>query len=215
MPRTPPRDAELVRALSQRILRQNWREGAMPAGTPFAYTAPSPGHYPWQFYWDSCFTAIVWRHFDPERSRRELESLLSAQRPDGFIGHTIFWDLPLTGYRRLTYNVVSRDASMTSSIQPPALAWAWSLAVGDPTAEPRIRRHHEWLAEHRDLDGDGLLWIVQPDESGLDASPQFDPIWRHRAHGLPGFRAAWSRATGGSDTTWARSTARADRSAAR
>ena len=48
-------------------------------------------------------------------------------------------------------------------------------------------RHHEWLAEHRDLDGDGLLWIVQPDESGLDASPQFDPIWRHRAHGLPGF----------------------------
>ena len=35
--------------------------------------------------------------------------------------------------------------------------------------------------------GDGLLWILQPDESGCDASPQFDPIWRHRAQGLPGF----------------------------
>jgi Glycosyl hydrolase family 63 C-terminal domain len=185
--RTLPHDVELVRELCERILRQNWREGVMPDGTPFAFTAPSVGHYPWQFYWDSCFTAITWRHFDPERSRRELESLLAAQRPDGFIGHTLFWNRPLTGGRRFTYNVVSRNAAMTSSIQPPALAWAWRLAIGDPAAEPRIMRHHEWLAEHRDLDGDGLLWIVQPDESGLDASPQFDPIWRHRAHGLPGF----------------------------
>lgn len=76
---------------------------------------------------------------------------------------------------------------MTASIQPPALAWAWRIAVGDPGAEAGIRRQHEWLAANRDLDGDGLLWIVQPDESGLDASNQFDPIWRHEAHGLPGF----------------------------
>jgi hypothetical protein len=187
MPSIPPPDRELVRAICERVLERNWREGTMPTGTPFAYTCPSPGHYPWQWYWDSCFTAIAWRHFDRERSRRELESLLAAQRPDGFIGHTIFWDRPLTGGRRFTYNVVSRNAPMTSSIQPPVLAWAWSQAVGDPALEPRIARHLDWLAEHRDLDGDGLLWIVQPDESGLDASPQFDPIWRHRAHGLPGF----------------------------
>ncbi len=32
-----------------------------------------------------------------------------------------------------------------------------------------------------------MLWILQPDESGLDASPQFDPIWGHRAQGLPDF----------------------------
>ena len=76
---------------------------------------------------------------------------------------------------------------MTASIQPPALAWAWPIAVGDPAEEPAIVRHHEWLPAHRDLDGDGLIWIVQPDESGLDASPQFDAIWGHRAHGLPGF----------------------------
>jgi hypothetical protein len=156
-------------------------------GVPFAYTAPSPGHYPWQWYWDSCFTAIAWRHFDPTRSRRELESLLAAQRDDGFIGHTIFWDRPLTGVRRFTYNVVSPGDPMTSSIQPPALAWAWAQAVGDPKDEPRIARHHEWLSEHRALGDDGLLWLLQPDESGLDASPQFDPIWGREAHGLPGF----------------------------
>ena len=33
VPRTPPHDAELFRALCERILRQNWREGAMPDGS--------------------------------------------------------------------------------------------------------------------------------------------------------------------------------------
>lgn len=183
-------DPATIRALCETTLRQNWRQGTRDAdGAPFAYTCPSPGHYPWQWYWDSCFAAIAWRHFDPARSRRELESLLSAQRPDGFIGHTIFWNTPLTGRRRLTYNVTSRHALMTASIQPPLLAWAWRIAVGDPAEVPGIVRHHAWIAEHRDLDGDGLVWIVQPDESGLDTSPQFDAIWGHRAHGRPGFIA--------------------------
>jgi hypothetical protein len=176
-----------IRKEAERILRQNWREGAAADGTPFAYTCPSPGHYPWQFYWDSCFTAIAWRHVDPARSRRELESLLAAGQPDGFIGHTIFWNEPLSGIRRFTYNVVTPDAPMTASIQPPLLAWAWRIAVGDPSEVPAIARQLDWFEQHRDLDGDGLIWIVQPDESGLDASPQFDAIWRHRAHSRPGF----------------------------
>jgi hypothetical protein len=182
--------AQLVRSRCEAVLRENWHEGVRSGdGAEFAYTSPSPGHYPWQWYWDSCFAAIAWRHVDPERSRRELTSLLNAQAPDGFIGHTIFWDRPLTGVRRFTYNVAIPGAPMTASIQPPLLAWAWSLAVGDPAAEPRIAAQLRWLEQHRDLDGDGLLWIVQPDESGLDASPQFDPIWGRRAHGLPAFPA--------------------------
>jgi hypothetical protein len=181
-----PTDADTVRGLCERTLRQNWREGTC-RGVEFGYTCPSPTHYPWQWYWDSCFTAIAWRRFDRERSRKELSSLLAAQRDDGFIGHTIFWNTPLNGARRFTYNVTSPTSPMTSTIQPPALAWAWRIAVGDPREVPGIARQHQWLAEHRDLDGDGLIWIVQPDESGLDASPQFDVIWGPRAHGLPGF----------------------------
>jgi hypothetical protein len=177
-----------LRATCEATLRQNWREGVRHAdGVPFAYTCPSPGHYPWQWYWDSCFHAVAWRHFAPERSRMELESLLAAQREDGFIGHTIFWNTRLTGQRRFTYNVLSPEAPMTASIQPPVLAWAWRIAVGDPASVPAIARHYDWLESNRDLDGDGLAWIVQPDESGLDASPQFDAIWGNRAHGLPGF----------------------------
>ena len=183
-------DPGTIRALCEATLRQNWREGNRRSDdTPFAYTCPSPGHYPWQWYWDSCFTSVAWRHFDPARARRELESLLAAQREDGFIGHTIFWNVPLTDRRRWTYNITSRAATMTATIQPPILAWAWRITVGDPAEVPAIVRHHAWIAEHRDLDGDGLIWIVQPDESGLDASPQFDAVWRSRAHGRPGFIA--------------------------
>jgi len=183
-------DEQLARlhAACEATLQRNWREGTRREdNVPFAYTCPSPGHYPWQFYWDSCFAAITWRHFDAVRSRRELETLLATQREDGFIGHTIFWDTPLRGFRRFTYNVTSADAQMTSSIQPPMLAWAWQIAVGDPARVPGIIDHHRWLEANRDLDGDGLIWLVQPDESGLDASPQFDAVWGRNAHGLPGF----------------------------
>jgi hypothetical protein len=184
----PQDDIARIRDMCEATLRRNWREGVRHTDrVAFAYTCPSPGHYPWQWYWDSCFTAITWRHFDPTRSRRELESLLAAQREDGFIGHTIFWNTPLTGRRRFTYNVTSPDAPMTASIQPPVLAWAWRIAIGDPSDTPAIGLHYDWLAANRDLEGDGLIWIVQPDESGLDASPQFDAVWGRRAHDRPGF----------------------------
>jgi hypothetical protein len=175
-----------VEALCQRTLAANWIEGSRD-GVAYAYTRPSPERYRWQWYWDSCFSAIVWRRFDRERSRRELRTLLSAAREDGFIGHTVFWPGPPTGLRRLFYNVIDEHDLMTATIQPPMLAWAWRAAVGDPAVEHAIVAHHDCVARERDLERDGLLWVMQPDESGLDASPQFDPIWRHRAQGLPGF----------------------------
>lgn len=177
-----PELAGLVRS----VLEGSWAEGERD-GVAYSYTRPSPSRYPWQWYWDSCFAAIAWRRFDAERSRAELESLLGAADEDGFIGHTIFWEHPVSLGRSAYYNVASRSAPMTSTIQPPLLAWAWRIAVGDPAVVPTIRRHHEWLAANRDLDGDGLLWIVQPDESGLDDSPKFDPVWGRRAHARLGF----------------------------
>ena len=175
-----------VVGLCERVLRSNWSVGERD-GVPYSYTRPSPGRYPWQWYWDSCFAAIVWRRFAPDRARAELESLLRGCRDDGFVGHTIFWHRPVSWPRRAFYNVPARSSPSTETIQPPLLAWAWRIAVGDPADEPRIGAHLEWLAANRDLDGDGLLWIVQPDESGLDSSPKFDPVWEWRAHARPGF----------------------------
>ena len=173
--------SDQVMAIAEETLRGNWLEGERD-GVEYGYSRPSPKHYPWQWYWDSCFHAIVWRRFDPGRAERELRTLLAGGSEEGFIGHTIFWHGHVDWQRRWAYNVTSRTARNTSTIQPPLLAWAWRIAVGDPSAEPRIGAHHRWLEANRDLDGDGLLWIVQPDESGLDSSPKFDPIWGRRAH---------------------------------
>jgi hypothetical protein len=175
-----------VLGIVDETLHESWTEGERE-GVHFGYSRPSPGHYPWQWYWDSCFHAVVWRRLDPARAESELRSLLNGGGDDGFIGHTIFWDRPVDWQRRWTYNVTSKDAGNTSTIQPPLLAWAWRIAVGDPAKEPRIAAHHRWLESNRDLDGDGLLWICQPDESGLDSSPKFDPIWGIRAHARPLF----------------------------
>jgi mannosylglycerate hydrolase MGH1-like protein len=172
--------------LCERVLRANWVEGERD-GIPYAYTAPAPQRYPWQWYWDSCFHAIVWRRFDAPRSRIGLETLLRSADADGFIGHTIFWTGPVSFDRITFYNVKSRHDLHTQTIQPPMLAWAWREAVGDPGAVPGIVANADWLAANRDLEGDGLLWIVQPDESGLDSSPKFDPVWGRRAHARIGF----------------------------
>jgi hypothetical protein len=179
-------DAAKVLAEVERVLRQNWHEGERE-DKRYSYTEPSPGRYPWQWYWDSCFAAIVWRRFHPARARAELESLLEAQRPDGFVGHTIFWRRPVSFPRLAFYNVASRHTLQTETIQPPLLAWAWRIAVGDPAEDPRIGAQLDWLAANRDLDGDGLLWILQPDESGLDASPKFEPVWGRHANARIGF----------------------------
>jgi hypothetical protein len=183
--RIPGDQLQALRDAAHTALRDNWREGERK-GVRYAYTEPSPGRYPWQWYWDSCFAAIAWRRFDPGRSREELETLLAAAE-DGFIGHVIFWRKPVSLHRYLFYNVCSLRDLMTRTIQPPLLAFAWSLAVGDPRGVAGIEAHHDRVEDDRDLEGDGLLWVLQPDETGLDASPQFDPVWGHRAQGLPLF----------------------------
>lgn len=179
-------DVDRIATAARDLLERNHRTGEY-RGRAYAFSVPSPRSYPWQWYWDSCFHAIVRARFDPPGARAELETLLAAADPDGFIGHTILWGHPLDLQRAVRYNIASRADLMTRTIQPPLLAWAWSLTVGDPAGHPGIERHHTWLREHRDLDGDGLLWIVQGDESGMDASPKFDHVWGRVAQGLPLF----------------------------
>ena len=60
-------------------------------GRRFRFTVPSVRDYPFQWFWDSCFHAIVWSRFDAERAADELRGLLAAQEPDGLIPHVVFW----------------------------------------------------------------------------------------------------------------------------
>jgi hypothetical protein len=175
-------NVEEIGRAARALLEQNHREGSY-RGRRYSFSVPSPRSYPWQWYWDSCFHAIVRARWDAAGARDELETLLAAADPDGFIGHTILWGHPLDLQRAVRYNIASRADLMTRTIQPPLLAFAWSLAVGDPAGHAGIARHHAWLRANRDLDGDGLLWIVQGDESGMDASPKFDHVWGRLAQG--------------------------------
>jgi Mannosylglycerate hydrolase MGH1-like glycoside hydrolase domain len=192
------RQSERLRASAHALLKHNWREGVHRRAGEYAFTCPATPRYRHQWYWDSCFHAIVWSHFDPPRARRELQTLLKAGRHDGFVPHTAFWDAP-AGWRRAPLYATARPVGdlATESIQTPLLAVAWERVAAASADEPEfarrglaaVERHYDWLAYNRDPDDDGLLTVILPDESGLDDSPKYDEAFGWRAHWKPGYFA--------------------------
>jgi glycogen debranching enzyme len=175
------------------VLRSGWREGQRADGTPYGFTCPAPRKYVHQWYWDSCFHAIAWRLFDPARAREELRTLVRAMSPDGLVPHTVFWGGKARWRRAPFYaTATTRGSLATAHTQTPVLALAWELvAAGDPDfaeegLEP-LARHYDWLDRERDPDGDGLISILFPDESGLDDSPKYDRVYGRMAHYRPGY----------------------------
>jgi Mannosylglycerate hydrolase MGH1-like glycoside hydrolase domain len=183
-------------AEAERVLRANWREGHRSSdGVRYAFTCPATPRYRHQWYWDSCFHAIAWRHFDVVRARAELRTLVRAGRLDGFIPHTAFWDRPAYWRRAPFYGTHTVfGCSATSTIQTPLIALAWELvAQASPDepwfgseALPQLRLHYDWLERERDPDRDGLLTTILPDESGLDDSPKYDGVFGRMRHDRAG-----------------------------
>jgi glycogen debranching enzyme len=169
------------------LMQRNRRSGYSGRhGLQYAYTCPSPGRYPYQWFWDSCFHAIVLSYVDPDWAGKELLSLVSVQREDGFLPHVIFW--PRGGPNHF-WKYLQADNPLrprwTAYIQPPVLALA-ALRVFQATKDLEfagrmfacLRRYHAWLRKSRDPDDDGLISLVSPFESGMDWSPQFDGLFR-------------------------------------
>jgi glycogen debranching enzyme len=185
-----------LRARARRTLRANWREGTLLDGTSYAFSCPSSPRYRHQWYWDSCFHAIVWRHFDVTCAREQLRTLVRAGRLDGFIPHTVFWH-DGAGWRRAPFYATDslRGDRATAHIQTPMLALAWEAVAEMSSDDPgfahdaldALRLHYDWLEHHRDPDGDGLISIIHPDESGLDDSPKYDEVFGWMSHYLPGY----------------------------
>ncbi|WP_410634052.1 MGH1-like glycoside hydrolase domain-containing protein [Amycolatopsis sp. cmx-4-83] len=143
-------------------------------------TVPSRSLYPHQWSWDSAFIAIGLRHHAPERARRELLTLFSAQWSDGRVPHIVFD--PGTPPEAYFPGPAFWRAGRTSGIvQPPVHARA-VLAVHEAapdrgflaTLYPKLRAWHEYLRGSRDAGGHGLAAIVHPWESGMDNSPAWD-----------------------------------------
>lgn len=138
---------------------------------------------PFQWLWDSGWHMIVWSRRRPENAVADLRTMLRFQQPDGFIPGVIFWRRnrwlgKLAGF--FTGYTGDRFSPLT---QLPMLAYAvravWQAAHDKALlAEfvPPVVRFLEWW-QSRDSDDDGLVSIIHPWESGMDASPVYDPVF--------------------------------------
>jgi glycogen debranching enzyme len=178
-----PELARRVGAEARRVLASNRRTGVSEwDGMRFDFVCPSPTHYPFQWFWDSAFHAIALLQVDPELSKQELRCLMQGAQPDGFIAHMLLWEKHLSPHWLMPdYSIRLAHPFYTATIQPPVVARALERifdATGDTAFVreilPPTARFFDWLARVRDQDGDGLVAIIQPDESGLDASPKYD-----------------------------------------
>ncbi|MEX2431056.1 MAG: trehalase family glycosidase, partial [Dehalococcoidia bacterium] len=187
-----------IRTQAERLLRSNLRKGIDgKTGTGYKFLCPAPGEYRSQWFWDSCFHAIAMVHIDPETAKAELETLLLGQDEDGFIGHITFWGNRLFGLTQFWNYGQSRPGERlrhSGLIQPPMLAIAAEhvAAVSRdaaflPPLMDGLDLYHNWLAEHRVPDDDGLLVVLSPYESGMDQSPAYDETL-----GLDGRPGRWS-----------------------
>jgi glycogen debranching enzyme len=148
------------------------------------YTAPSlkvPKEYEEQFLWDSCFHALAWRWIDPKMAQDELLALVSHQLNQGadagMVPHMTYWHRDgLELWQKTDTSIIT---------QPPLIAFtALEIYQTAPdlgflqTLYPKLCAYHDWFERRRDPDGDHLVAMIHPWESGWDASPRWDKPMR-------------------------------------
>ncbi len=174
---------------------QEGAEAVLEMNDQGSFTIPAEGLYPHQWLWDSCFISMGLRHYNIDRAKQEIMSLLRGQWANGMIPHMIFdKDLRYRQDRniwRSWVNPFAPDDLTTSGItQPPMLAEA-IVRIGEklPLAErrswyntiyPALLAYHEWLYKERDPHGEGLVLQIHPYEVGLDNTPPWiDQLHEH------------------------------------
>lgn len=156
--------------------------------------------YPFQWFWDSCFNGIALSHINAEQGELEIKSLLKNQHKDGFVSHVTFWQRDEYEEMVSTYAIAFRSRYLSDEMQPPLLAEAVeAVARRGRGAEfirevlPQVKAFYEWLHTVRNPYGDGLVRVVQPDETGLDHSPKWDDLMNIGDWTVDEFNAGWHR----------------------
>lgn len=203
MNESPSQDVRLdeMRATVRALYERNRQRGhADWCDRDYDFVSPSGTTYPFQWFWDSCFHAIVLSHIDPMRAESEITSLLANQQPDGFVAHVTFWQREAYQDRLADYSIAYRTPYLSDCIQPPLLAEAVAAVAlrgrGRAYLEevlPAVRRYYDWLRDVRDPDDDGLIAVLQADETGLDESPKFDDYLGVSGDQRSEYDAAWHR----------------------
>jgi glycogen debranching enzyme len=181
------------------LYRSNRQQGhADWCDRDYDYVCPSPDTYPFQWFWDSCFHAIVLSRFDPDRAAAELRTLLANQLPDGFVSHMTLWQRDLRDAARDRLQINWRTPWLSDAMQPPLLAEALAAIVHRGGGSrvlgellPPVRAYYDWCRRVRDVDGSGLLVVFEPHETGMDQSPVFDAYVGVRDLSARGFETAW------------------------
>jgi glycogen debranching enzyme len=210
-------DETAVWAAAARVLDANW------TGTA---TVPSPGLYPHQWSWDSCFVSLGLARHRPERARIELLSVFRGQWATGLVPHIVFnSSVPRHAYfpgpdfwRSRAQPAAPRGVDTSGLAQPPLQALA-ALRVAQRTGPgerraflgrlyPRLVAQHAYLERERDVAGSGLASLCHPWESGLENSPAWDrPLGAITPPASPYAR----RPAGGGAVAWAGDGADSDR----
>jgi len=149
------------------------------------YTIPSKELYPHLWSWDSAFISIGYAHYDLDKARIELDSILSAQWDNGLVPHIVFNPKSIGYFPSPEFwktDELSPPGKLTSGIiQPPVHAIAALKYYNHAQDKEAIRRWfpclkkwHRYLLENRDPEHSGFASIYHPWESGFDNSPRWD-----------------------------------------
>src|SRR5215204_3597301 len=154
---------------------------------------PGPRLYPHQWSWDAAFIAIGYSRYDQERATGELRHLFEAQWKNGLLPQLVF-NPHFTNYfpgPNFWHAKESPDApehrETSGVVQPPVHATAALYIYRHAEDEAKARDFleyafsklgawHDYLYRERDPEGEGLVYIRHPWESGMDNSPMWDQI---------------------------------------
>ena len=154
--------SDLVREATA-VLRENDRG---------AYTVPATGLYPFQWNWDSCFTALGLSHFDMDRAWTETEPLFAHQWDDGMVPHMVFHELAPGYFPGPDVWGTGRSTPTSGITQPPIAGFAVHQLYRRSGDADRARalltkldRYHAWFYRTRDPRNEGLVAVLHPWES--------------------------------------------------
>ncbi|MEP3277349.1 MAG: trehalase family glycosidase [Stappiaceae bacterium] len=162
-------------ASAKAILRQNDLGG---------YTIPTKGLYPYQWNWDSAFSALGIATYDMNRAWQEIETLFEGQWIDGMVPHIVFRKNDPDYFPGPTVWGASVSPPTSGISQPPVVATVLrALWEGTDRSAYRQRLHrlfpkimhwHRWFHTYRDPDDLGVIATVHPWETGRDNSAEWD-----------------------------------------
>ncbi|MBX9851243.1 MAG: trehalase-like protein [Cytophagaceae bacterium] len=191
---------EEIRKNVKELLEKNLVSGySKTFDTEYHYMKPSPGVYPYQYFWDTCFHVYIMTALGMnDMAKKCIASLFAMQEDDGFVGHMLYWKSFIP--HRITDIFQKKPAiknffspHMTAFIQPPLPAQAvLRIYKTDGDKEfvkkmlPKLKKYYRWIAANRDFEGKGLISIISYFEAGMDWKPSYDAVI-----GLRSSKADW------------------------